>query len=427
MITAALILGFFLMVVASVMFSGAEHAVGSISRDSIEKLAENDAHGANIMVRVTENKRRFQLMLLTGRILSIILGAVSLLFGIMRLISTGDSYLWQSAVMTILLATVAFVTTEGLLSRLISVGELEATVERFAAFLYFSDVLLSPLTIVFDLLSRAFIKKNVELAAKEEALIELVKSESESGVIEQEEGEMIQSILSFSDTAAREVMVPRIDVIAADATVSVDELIRLFKEEGHSRIPIFQNTIDNIVGVMYTKDLLIAIAERGKENVSIAETMRKPYFIPETKKISELLKDLKKARIHLAIVVDEYGGTSGIVALEDLLEEIVGDIQDEYDMEEEREYSWIDNQTVLMDASLNIEEVNDVLRSNIPNDDYDTLGGFIYRQLGFIPEGGETVDWESITFSIKEINGNRISKVLVKLPEPRQENEHTEA
>ena len=376
------------------MFSGAEHAVGSISRDSIEKLAENDMPGANRMLRVIGNKRRFQLMLLTGRILSVIFGTVLLLFSISRLTWEGDFHIWTYAAITLLLSTIVFVTSEGVLSRLISVSDLEITVARYASFLFFFHVILFPLTTVFDLLSAVFIKRNVELAAKEEALIELVKSESESGVIEQEEGEMIQSILSFSDTAAREVMVPRIDMIAADVSTSVDELIRLFKEEGHSRIPIFQNSIDNIVGVMYTKDLLIVIAERGKENVSIAETMRKPYFVPATKKISELLKDLKKARIHLAIVVDEYGGTSGIVALEDLLEEIVGDIQDEFDMEKELEYSWIDAQTVMMDAGLNIEEVNDILRTDIPNDDFDTLGGFIYRQLGFIPEGGEIVEWE---------------------------------
>ncbi len=409
------------------MFSGAEQAIGSISRDSIEKMAENDVPGANRMLRVTGNKRRFHLLLLTGRILSVICGTVLLLVVLSRLPFAGAALAWPYALVAGFLSAAVFVTSEGVFSRLISVSDLEVTVARFATFLYFFHVVLYPLTAVFDLLSVAFIKRNVDLAAKEEALIELVKSESESGVIEQEEGEMIQSILSFSDTAAREVMIPRIDVVAADVTISVDELIRLFKEEGHSRIPIYQNSIDNIVGVMYTKDLLIAIAERGKENVSIAETMRKPYFVPETKKISELLKDIKKARIHLVIVVDEYGGTSGIVALEDLLEEIVGDIQDEYDTGEEREYSWIDNQTVLMDAGLNIDEVNDILRTDIPSEDFDTLAGFIYRQLGFIPEGGEQVEWDGITFSIKEIIGNRISKVLVRLSEPRLENEHTEA
>ncbi|MHB9028756.1 MAG: hemolysin family protein, partial [Candidatus Latescibacterota bacterium] len=283
-----------------------------------------------------------------------------------------------------------------------------------------------PLTYLFDTVLSIFIKRNTEMAAKEEALIELVKSESESGVIEEEEGEMIQSVLSFYDTTAREVMVPRIDVVAADVSTPIDELITLFRKEGHSRIPIFEGRIDNIVGVMYSKDLLIAIAERDRSEVSVAETMRKPFFVPEAKKISELLNELRNAKVHLAIVVDEYGGTSGIVALEDIIEEIVGDIQDEYD-QDEGDFSWIDGQTVLIDAGLNIDDVNDILRTDIPNENFDTLGGFIYHQLGFIPEGGEKVMWEDISFIIREIIGNRISKVLVTLPEPRTENEHTEA
>lgn len=406
------------------MFSGAEHALGSVSRDSVEKLAENNVSGAVFMLRVIGNKRRFHLMLLTGRILSVIFGTVLFFLLITGSPGTEISYGWEYALFASLISTAVFVTTEGVFSRIISVGELDVTVTRFAAFLYLFSVILLPLTAVFDFLITALIKQNVEFAAKEDALIELVKSESESGVIEREEGKMIQSILSFSDTSVREVMVPRIDVIAAEVTTSVDDIIHLLKDEGHSRIPIYADHIDNIIGVMYSKDLLIAIAERGKKNVAIADTMRKPYFVPETKKISVLLKELKIAKIHLSIVVDEYGGTSGIVALEDLLEEIVGDIQDEYD-EEEGNYSWIDSQSIMMDAGLNIDEVNDLLRTDITSEDFDTLGGFIYHQLGFIPEGGETVVWNEITFTIKEIIGNRISKVLVKLSEPRPENEHT--
>jgi len=212
----------------------------------------------------------------------------------------------------------------------------------------------------------------------------------------------------------REVMVPRIDVVAADIAMPVNDLISLFKSAGHSRIPMYDGRIDNIVGVLYAKDLLIEVAEKGKKATSAASIMRKPYYVPETKKISELLNDLRQAKLHLAIVVDEYGGTSGIVALEDLIEEIVGDIQDEYDSEE-RTHTWLDPHTVLLDAGLNVEEVNDILRTDIPNEDFDTLAGFLYHQLGYIPTGGEEMEWGGLTFSIKEINGHRISKVLVTL------------
>ncbi len=426
MIVAALLAGFFAMVFFSLMFAGAEQAVGSISKDSLENMVGDGVYGAGLILKVAGNRRRFQLMLVSGKIVSIVIGAVLLALFLGRLIGGDGLIRWDAALLAIATSSAVFLMTEGVLSRVVSVGEHEAAVSRFALFLAVFHVLFFPLTASMDIILSLFIKRNTEMAAKEEALKEFVKSESESGVIEEEEGEMIQSVLSFYDTTSREIMTPRIDVVAADAAISLPDFIDLLKKEGHSRIPIYEDRIDNILGVVYSKDLLIAIAERGRENVSIAETMRKPYFIPETKRISELLDELRKLKVHLAIVVDEYGGTSGIVALEDILEEIVGDIQDEYD-EDEGDYSWIDNRTVIMDAGLNIEDVNDVLRTHIPNEDFDTLGGFIYHQLGFIPEGGEELVWGDVSFCIAEIIGNRISKVRVALPEPRSENEHSQA
>lgn len=413
MITGGLLLGFLGALLASVLFSGAEQSVGSISRDSLEKMAENDVPGARLILGMTEHKRRFQLMFLTGRLCSVSGGTVLLTCLFFRALGAWKVDPRSGAAIAFFLSILLFVITDGVLARLVSGGDHETAVSRFAPFLAVFNFLLYPLAVLFETVSTVFIKRNIELAAKEEALKELVKSESESGVIEEEEGEMIQSILGFADTSAREVMVPRIDMVAADVITPLDDLISLFKNEGHSRIPLYEDRIDNIVGVLYAKDLLIAVAEKGKDGVSATGTMRKPYFVPETKKISELLGDLRQAKVHLAIVVDEYGGTSGIVTIEDLIEEIVGEIQDEYDREE-REYSWIDARTVLMDGGLNIDEVNDILRTDIPNEDFDTLGGFLYHRLGFIPDGGEEIAWGDVTFTIKEIVGNRITKVIVK-------------
>jgi putative hemolysin len=417
--------GFIISFLASMMFSGAEQAIGSISRDSLEKLHDNDVAGAEALLRVTANKRRFHLMLLAGRIISIAAGTILLFFlvsGIDEKTGLSPVSRWLAGIVTFAAAFVIFVLADGVLSRIISVEENDVSVPRFASFLTFFYYLLFPLTYLSDTILSAAIKKNTEMAAKEDALIEMVKSESESGVIEQEEGEMIQGILNFYNTTAREVMVPRMDVIAAEKNISIDELINLFKTEAHSRIPVYEDRIDNIVGVIYSKDLLIALAEKGiSGGVSVAGIMRKPYFVPESKKLSELLTDFKKAKVHLAIVVDEYGGTSGIVALEDVLEEIVGDIQDEYDQDEQSLFAWVDDRTVLMDAGMNIDDVNEILHTSIPNEGFDTLAGFIYNQLGIIPEGEEEITWNGTVFTIKEIIGNRISKVLVKLEEPKDE------
>ena len=414
---AVMIFCFILSLIISVMISGAAIAVGSISRDSIEKLMENKVRGASLIYGIIKNKQHFHLMLLTGRITAMLLGTVclySLVFYKGMELGFPDTV---SIFVVFVISVSAFIFAEGVLAKIASIGEYENTVSRFAYFLMACHIVLYPVTYLLKRMLSVFIKKNMELAAKEEALIEFVKSESEAGVIEQEEKDMIQGVLDFFDTTVREVMVPRIDMIAVEKGISIDKLISLFKKEGHSRIPVYDGRMDNIVGVFYAKDILPIIAEKGKEDFSITSIMRKAYYVPEKKKISVLLKEFKQNKIHIAIVVDEYGGTAGIVALEDLLEEIVGEIQDEYD-QDERDYLWINDCTVLMDAGLNIDDVNEIIHTDITGEDFDTLAGFIYNQLGVIPEVGEEVKMGDITFSIKEVNGNRISKVLVKLKEP---------
>lgn len=407
---------FFIVLSVSIMFSSAEIAIGNISRDSLERLSENNIRGASMIMGIISNKRRFQLMLMSGRTISVVGGTVVLYvlclnYALLKNITTHVILLLAFAV-----SSVSFVLADTLLARFAAMGEHEKTVTRFAYFIVVFHILLYPLTFIIEKILSVVIKENIELAAKEEALIEYVKSESESGVIEEEEKEMIESVLEFSDTTVREVMVPRIDMIAAKNDITIDELITLFEHEGHSRIPVYDGRVDNIIGVIYAKDLLTVVAQKGKENFAIDRIMRKAYFVPETKKISILLEEFRKEKVHIAIVVDEYGGTAGIVALEDLLEEIVGEIHDEYD-EEESESLWINDSTVIIDPGLDIHDVNEMIHATIPNEDFDTLSGFLYHQLGFIPQGGEVVEWENITFIIKEIDGNRISKVLVKLNE----------
>ena len=321
-----LVASLFFAMLTSILFAGADYTLGSISRDSIDKMAENRVHGAQRLARLTGDRRRFELMLLAGRVSSIAAGTLLFVLVLGRLYVSLGSGLPTLLGLAFLASVFVFVLTDGVFSRLVATGELESNVSRFTLFLTLSAVLLYPFSVLLDGIAGLFIKPTVELAAKEEALREYVKSESELGVIEEEEGEMIQSILAFADTTVREVMLPRIDVVAAYIAMPVDYLISLFKSAGHSRIPMYDGRIDNIVGVLYAKDLLIEVAEKGKKATSAASIMRKPYYVPETKKISELLNDLRQAKLHLAIVVDEYGGTSGIVALEDLIEEIVGDI-----------------------------------------------------------------------------------------------------
>lgn len=402
-----------------VLFAGAEKSIATISRDSVERMVELKGRGARLTLAMIRNKRRFQLMLMIGRVISITFGTAALFwFGIIisEQIPLGRPLVLAiSTVGSILL----FVIAEGVVANLVSVSDNERRVARFGYPLYFFHILSLPLTAVLDRFLSKIIKETEELAAKEEDFIEMVKSQSESGVLEEDAGEMIRSIFEFSDTTVREVMIPRIDMVAADKNIPLDDLLSLFHERGHSRIPIYDDRIDNITGLIYAKDLLAEMAEKKKADITLQAIMRNAFYVPENKKISVLLKEFKQAKIHIAIVVDEYGGTAGIVALEDLLEEIVGEIQDEYDPEDEHNYTKISEHRFIIDAGLDIDDVNTIIRSTIPNKDFDTLAGFIYHQLGFIPKGGEVITWEHYSFTIKELIGNRISKVLVEIHEPK--------
>jgi putative hemolysin len=246
----------------------------------------------------------------------------------------------------------------------------------------------------------------------EEEIKTLVDAGEEEGVIEEDEKEMIYSIIELGDTLTRQVMVPRIDVVALDVTAPLVEALEVIINEGHSRIPVFEETIDNVVGVLYAKDLLPYLRD-GRTDVPLRSIARQAYFIPETKRASDLLPDLQQRRVHLAIVVDEYGGTAGIVSIEDLLEEIVGEIQDEYDAEEPVVERVTDDEYVV-DARLDLDELNRLLEASLPMEGSDTLGGFIYAELGKVPIVGDRVVHDDLELTVESVAGRRIRKVRVQ-------------
>jgi CBS domain containing-hemolysin-like protein len=259
----------------------------------------------------------------------------------------------------------------------------------------------------------------------EEEIKTLVDAGEEEGVIQEEEKEMIYSIFELGETLAREVMVPRIDIVALDVTTPMLEALDTIMQAGHSRIPVFQETIDNVLGVLYAKDLLHYLRE-NRTDVPLVKVLREAYFIPETKKASDLLPDLQQRRVHMAIVVDEYGGVAGLVTIEDLLEEIVGEIQDEYDTEEPF-VEFIDDNAYIFDARVDLDDLNRLMAVDLPTEDSDTLGGFIYTELGKVPAIGDRVVFGEMEFTVESVSGRRIKKVRVErhppavLEEPDQE------
>ena len=246
----------------------------------------------------------------------------------------------------------------------------------------------------------------------EEEIKTLVDAGEEEGVIQEEEKEMIYSIFELGDTLAREVMVPRIDVVALDVSTPMVEALDAIMGAGHSRIPVYEETIDNVQGVLYAKDLLPYLRE-GRSDVPLRKVLRQAYFIPETKKASDLLPDLQQRRVHMAIVVDEYGGMAGLVTIEDLLEEIVGEIQDEYDTEEPF-VEFISDGEYLFDARVDLDDLNRLMDVDLPTDESDTLGGFIYAELGKVPAVGDQVFFADMGFTVESVAGRRIKKVRVE-------------
>jgi magnesium and cobalt transporter len=229
-----------------------------------------------------------------------------------------------------------------------------------------------------------------------------------NNLLEEDEREMIHGVVEMGETAVKEIMVPRVEIVGVEIGTPLRELIEIIKQTGHSRFPLYMDSLDDIRGILYSKDLLPHALE-GKD-IDLAKTARKAYFIPENKKVDELLREFKKKRIHIAIVVDEYGGTSGLVTMEDILEEIVGEIEDEYDGEPPS----IDKKNpgvYLVSGSVNIADLNDATGLNLPEEEFETVGGLIYDLVGSLPEKGRAVDYHEVTFIVEQVEGQRIVKV----------------
>jgi putative hemolysin len=245
----------------------------------------------------------------------------------------------------------------------------------------------------------------------EQELLGIVQHAAAEDVIEHGERELIESVIEFGDTIAREVMVPRTDMVTVDRDLTITQAMDVASERGFSRVPVVGDDIDDIVGIAYAKDM--TAAERaGRGNESVSAVMRLPQFVPETKKADQLLELMQAGRFHLAIVVDEYGGTAGLITIEDLLEELVGDIRDEFDREEPLHEALADG-AVRVHGRLSMSDLNELLDSDLPDDDWDTVGGLIFNTLGHVPNVGEAVDVDGYRFRVERLQGRRITRVRV--------------
>ncbi len=277
-------------------------------------------------------------------------------------------------------------------------------------------VFLAPLNALDHTLRRLLgVQRGLTPADAEDRLRHLVEGNSD---LEEDEREMIASVIELGEQPVREVMVPRIDIVAAPSSSTVRDVVDRIVNTGHSRIPIYDGTIDNVTGMIYAKDLLRFLRD-GSQTAPVQPLARETSYVPETKKVDDLLHEMQQTRVHIAIVVDEYGGTAGLITIEDLIEEIVGEIRDEYDVEEAMIEEVSDNEA-LFDARVSIRDVNDTLDLELEDEDFDTLGGLLYHELGKVPSVGDEVRVDGALVTVLSTTGRRVRKVRVTKIQPAE-------
>ena len=305
---------------------------------------------------------------------------------------------------------------ERLTPKTIATLEAEKNALRFARVICLLMTILTPVIFVVNLLSGGVLRllgvdpNKPTDSITEDELRTIVEVGHEKGVIESEEKEMINNVFDLGDSVARDIMVPRIDMSFVDVEASYEELMEIFRRDHYTRLPVYEDNTDNVIGIINMKDLILL---EDRAAFSVRDYLRQPLFTFESKKLSELMIEMRKTSNNIVIVLDEYGATAGLITLEDILEEIVGDIRDEFDADEEDELKEISKGEYLADGSMNLDDINDRLGLELVSEDFDSLGGFMIDRLEHLPAEGEEVDTEEVRLVVEKVNKNRIDKVHI--------------
>lgn len=391
--------------------SASETALTSVSRIKLKNLVEEgDRKAAEIERLLAQPNTLLSTILIVNSVAVIVASSMATVLALRFSTSLGE------LISTVLISLVVLIFCE-ITPKTAAVQNPLRWARALLPLVKATAWLLHPIVVVLSTITNFLVRmmggqvKRGPFVTEEELRL-LVTVGEEEGVLEEDETEMIHSIFEFADTTVREVMVPRIDMVTLESDATVNDAVDIAMEGGFSRIPVFEDTIDNIVGVLYTKDMLKQLRD-GHDTIPIRALVRQAYYVPETKKLDDLLREIRQRRIHMVIVIDEYGSVAGLVTIEDLVEEIVGDIRDEYDREENL-YEKINQYEYIVDAKLSIDEFNELMEAELKNEDYDTLGGFLYAQLDKIPVPRDTITFEHLTFTVMDTRGRRITKVRVE-------------
>jgi putative hemolysin len=405
--------------ILAAMAASAETSLTSISRVRLRQLVEQKVPQAIVIERLHRDPNAYLSTILIVNTVAIIVASSTATLLALHLYQERIAEWAVSLVLSLIVLVACEITPKTL-----ALQRAERVALRMARLVAWVTLVMRPIVFVLTAVTRLILRIMGARAqvrgpfVTEEELKMLVSVGEEEGVIEEEEREMIHGIFEMGDMRVREVMVPRTDLVAIEAHEPVEKAVELVTKHGHTRIPVYEGNLDHIVGVLYAKDLLRAVV-RGEQK-TLREIARKPYFTPESNKVQDVLRDLRKNRVHMAIVVDEYGGTAGAVTIEDILEEIVGPIQDEYDIGEEDEIQFISPNEVVLDGRVSVDDVNELLKLDIAADDYDTIGGYVLNQLGAAPKVGATLKLGNATLRVEAVQGTRIKKVRIRSETPFQ-------
>ena len=411
-------IGLMILLALSAFFSGAETALFSLNKLHLKKLQRKEQTlQVESIVKLLDDPQKTLITILIGNMfVNITASSLATYLAIKLFGNIGVGI--ASGFMVFMILVFGEVVPKSL-----AITQAEKISKRVARTIELLSMILFPLVKLLKLLINGLYnlfrmnKNRGKKEITEEDLVTLINVGKDEGVIEEQEKKMIKNIFEFGDTTVKEVMIPRVDIDFAPHDISLTSIVNMIKKSGHSRIPVYEGTIDNIIGILYVKDILKIYRElfQLKEIFDVKKILRKAYFVPENKKIDELLDIFQKDRIQIAIVIDEYSGTDGLVTMEDVLEEIVGEIIDEYDKEIEL-FKKIDENTFIADGMINIDKINEILHVKIPEDDFETLGGFIYKLIEKVPREEEEIIYKNIKIIIKRVIKNRIKRVkIIKL------------
>ena len=399
---------------ASAFFSSAETALMTSNKLRMRNLAENGNKRAAKVLKVTENTDKMLSAILIGNnIVNLTASSISTaltlkIFGSKLVgIATG--------ILTFLILVFGEITPKNVASK-----NAEKMALSYIGVISFLVTLLTPVIFIVNTVAKFVISifnKNGDdnNAVTEEELRAMVEYSHEEGVIENEEKKMIVNVVDFGDTVAGDIMVPRVDMVMVDEKSSYEEILQVFREERYTRIPVYEETPDNVIGILNVKDFLLI---EDKENFVMKELLREPLYTYEHKKTSALMMDMRKTGANIVIVLDEYGITAGLITLEDMLEEIVGEIRDEFDADEDEGITKVSDLEYLIDGSTNLDDINDRIGLSLSSEEYESIGGLIMEKLGRLPVEGEIINFDNIVLTVKKMDHARIEKVCLKLKQP---------